>query len=65
MADVRVFGYTTDHHAGWTHGVSGHNPRTVNVFRGTKEGAGSAYGRQTVVPSGTIEFERGPINRSL
>lgn len=46
MADVRLFGYTTDHHTGWTHGVSGHSPRTLNVFRGTKEGASSAYGKR-------------------
>lgn len=62
MADVRVFGYTTDHHTGWTHGVSGHSPRTKNAFCDTKEGASSTYGRDIFAPSGTIKLERSSIN---
>lgn len=62
MADVRVFGYTTDHHTGWTHGVSGHSPRTINVFCGTKEGASSVYGKEIFAPSGTIKLEGSSFN---
>lgn len=65
MADVRLFGYTTDHHTGWTHGVSGHSPRTINVFCGTKEGASSMYGKGDFCTKRNNSIRRKLIQRIL